>query len=317
MPQRPAGFPSGPPNAARAAPGTTPAPGSTDLSVPASTVAAPNPLATPPGPPVDEARPPAPPPVPRVSTDATSPAIRTQAKREAPEPISHRGFVLEALVGTMGCTRSMCASSEGHDAKPNIAVSGFLGGNIGGFVDLGLEGGWGRLRADVPAGSNGLSLYGIDTSQLQQAVAQRLGITDAVMNFSAMTVDEAQMGVSRGGVALRVHFVPRGRVTAFAGSGVDYLLLRTRYDSARGPSRIDLHGLAVPISAGLGVYLFRHVALLARFDYLWSRYLLLRIDDPQTQFVAPVTMIADVGTSDLQRNLPHFWTVGAGLRANF
>ena len=46
----------------------------------------------------------------------------------------------------LGCTRSTCLHSERMNSESSISANGFVGGNVRGWVELGLSRGWGRLN---------------------------------------------------------------------------------------------------------------------------------------------------------------------------
>jgi hypothetical protein len=233
--------------------------------------------------------------------------------------LPHRGFIMEAKIGAVGCTRSICRGGSAHDASPGLRVDGFLGGNFGGFFEFGLQGGWGKPRPSVTDGQNALSLYGIDPSELELALADVDGGLN--IDLDALRVRDAQTTTAQIGPGFRIHFVPRGRAIAFVGSGISYNLFRARYSTDSGNARLDFHGFAVPIQGGAGVHLSKNVALGVEFNYLWTRYSLLVLNHPDEHTIAPVKTIesaaAEGGGSNLRRELPQFWTVTAALRARF
>jgi hypothetical protein len=244
----------------------------------------------------------------------TAGALRRTRDRDVRFP--HRGAIFEAQIGAMGCVRALCDDSR-HAISPGVRLNGFLGGNIRGWVELGLAGGWGTMRSGVAEGTNALSMYGLDPGLLQQALtAQAAGLID--VDLYGLATREAKMSSANLGPMARVHFIPRGRITAWAGSGVGYHLLRNKYETLAGTVKLDFHGLAVPIEAGLGVFVHEHVAITAQFDYLWTWYGLAVLDHPEQRTALPVAALqaaADLQNVDLRGELPQFWTVGFGLRA--
>jgi len=257
----------------------------------------------------------APAPAPRASALAGEPVLRKQAKR-TPKQYRHNGFVVDGRLGTLGCVRTLCGSDR-LDARPGVRLDGFLGGNIKGWVDLGVSGGWGTMTPRVDEGTNVLTLYGLDPYRLQQALdllgGQALGI-----DLGALAVTDAKLRAAQFGPLVRVHFIPRGRFTAYVGTGAQYNLFRAKYDTLGGNVRLDFHGIAVPIQAGFGVHVLENLAVGVQFDYLWSWYGLATVDHPSRKFTLPVRVLesaAQMQQVDLRRQLPHFWTFGFALRA--
>lgn len=243
----------------------------------------------------------------------TAGALRRNKDRDVRFP--HRGAIFEAQIGTMGCVRALCDDSR-HAISPGVRLNGFLGGNIRGWVELGLGGGWGTMRSSVASGTNALSMYGLDPGLLQQALAaQAAGLID--IDFSGLATSRARMSSVNVGPVARVHFIPRGRIAAWAGSGVGYHLLRNKYETLAGTVKLDFHGLAVPIEAGLGVFVHENIAVTAQFDYLWTWYGLAVLDHPDQRAAVPVAALqaaADLQNVDLRGQLPQFWTLGFGIR---
>lgn len=218
-------------------------------------------------------------------------------------------------MGPLGCFRSVC--SDGHGTRPGVRVAGFLGGNIRGFVELGLAGGWGTLTPEVDEGTNALALYGLDAAVLQNTLFGQLGpFLDFNLGDLAIT-GSTKLRAAQVGPVARIHFVPRGRVTAFAGGGIQYNLFGARYETLAGDLDMDFHGLAVPIEAGFGVYVHRNVAIMTQFDYLWTWYGLAVIDHPEQRLALPMGALQSAARDqgvDLRGELPQFWTVSLGIR---
>lgn len=254
--------------------------------------------------------------VPVQSPSPSSVALATSA--EPPEPsddrIPHRGLVADANVGVLGCFATSC--KQRHAAAPGVRVGGFIGGNIRGWVSIGVAGGWGTLSPDPPAGSDVLGLYGLDADALMSEFDTPAG-NAAPADLASLSVTGAQLRAAQVGPMLRVHFIPRGRLTAWVGSGAQYNFLSSSYSTPAGKVDLQLHGLAVPIEAGFGVYITKHLAATAQFDYLWSRYALAKLLVAGDKTLLPVTVLDDIGRgqgADFAGGLPHFWTVGFGLR---
>jgi hypothetical protein len=227
----------------------------------------------------------------------------TEAEEKKPrEKIKHKGFIFDVRLGAIGCTKKICKS---HDADPGFRIDGLIGRNFLGFVDVGLAGGFGTMKANVAPGTDGLSLYGLDASQLPPEAA--------ALMFDQFTVDGAKLQTIQGGLDLRVHFIPRGRFDPYVGVGVQYTLFRGVYDTPGGRTKLGFHGLAFPIQAGLVVFAHRLIGFGAQFDYLPAWYGGISVRGAPGKFAAPIPAIKDVAAMagiDLPGDLPHFWTVG-------
>lgn len=261
-------------------------------------------------------------PPPRIGETAPPPAeapAEAEPTPPAPPPkFEHKGFTAELQVGLQGCVRRICREDR-HDARPGFRFDAFLGGNIRGFVELGFAGGWGTLGANVEPGTHALALYGVDVTQLEQA----LGLLGQVFAFDLdqLLVRDARMRIARGGPHLRIHVLPRGRFAAFVGAGVGYSLFRARYTLNTGePLRLDFHGIDVPIEAGGAYFVHRNIAVGLQFRYHWARYFAAFIDHPLQRAAAPISMLDDAmftDTSSLRRDLPHSWSLNATVRFRF
>lgn len=239
----------------------------------------------------------------------------SEAREE--ETLPHRGFTIDARIGAAGCLRSLCSSR--HNASPGLRVDGFLGGNIRGFVDLGIAGGWGSYSASVEQGSNLLRLYGIEPAQLQ-AAATAMG-NPLGFNPFALQVQSATLRTARVGPALRVHLIPRGRGIAYLGAGLGYSTFLADYDTAVGDVSMRFHGIDVPLQAGGGVQITKHLAAVVQFDYTFNNYPLARFEHPQESLTLPVAFLDSAARestgSSVSGSLPRSWAVSAGLRARF
>jgi len=237
-----------------------------------------------------------------------------RANRPKAGRLPHNGFVLEARVGTMGCVATVC---KRHGTDPGVRADGFIGGNIKGFVEIGLGGGWGKLGSSG-AGNNVLALYGIDPALLQQAVMEEMNVED--LDLSILEVESSSATAVQVGPALRIHFVPRGRILAFVGTGVSYNRFRAQYVTNTGNARFDFHGMAVPVTAGLGVMVAKNLSVGAQLDYLWTRYWLAVLEHPLRRTLITIGQLeeaAQMKSDQLQDELPRFWTVTVVLRTRF
>jgi hypothetical protein len=230
--------------------------------------------------------------------------------------LPHKGFVLEALVGTMGCLGAVCRR---HGAEPGVRAGGFVGGNVKGVVEVGLAGGWGKLRSSG-GDSSVLALYGVDPAVVQQAIMDQMDMDEFDLDLGILEAQSSKATATQLGPAFRIHFVPRGRILAFVGTGVSYNRFRAQYATNTGDTRLDLHGMAVPFTAGLGVMPAKNIALGAQLDYLWTRYWVAVLDHPIRRMVTSVSKLeewAGARAGELQHDMPKLWTVTFALRARF
>ncbi|MEM6997122.1 MAG: hypothetical protein AAF721_41845 [Myxococcota bacterium] len=243
--------------------------------------------------------------------------VTLSSEREAAEDddkerpkFKHKGIVGDIRLGAIGCTKSLC---KAHDGKPSLRVDGFAGANILGFVDVGINAGWGAMRANVEPGTDGLSLYGIDVGQFPQEVQD-------MVNLDALVVQKARLDTVQAGFNLRAHFIPRGRIDAYVGAGAGYQLFRARYDTDAGLTRIAFHGLAFPLQAGFLVFVHKNIALGAQFDYVLTWYGAVSVRGAAGNFGAPLSRIAEqaeMAGVELPGDLPHLWTVGGVVHFRF
>lgn len=263
---------------------------------------------------------PAPAPTPSAVDETTPPAAALHTTRESDnkaERLPHRGIVLDARVGAAGCLRSMCTQS--HRTSPGLRLDGFVGGNIRGWVDLGISGGWGTYGTSVETNANVLRLYGVEPAQLQLA-ANAMG-NPLGFNPFALQVQSARLRTARVGPALRVHLIPRGRGIAYVGAGLGYSTFLADYDTAVGNVSLRFHGIDVPLQVGGGVQLSEHLAAIVQFDYTFTSYPVARFDHPQQNLALPVAFLDSAasasGNDSVSDSLPRSWGVGMGLRARF
>ncbi len=300
--------------AARAAPEAAPGPAPAPQPEPAFTSSrAPASTPTP--------APATPPPSPRATRSSSTGEVAALHESHDPDPdkdaLPHRGFTIDARVGAAGCLRSMCTSS--HNASPGVRVDGFLGGNIRGFVDLGIAGGWGNYGASVADNENLLRLYGIEPGQLQ-AAATAMG-SPLGFNPFALQVQSARLRTARVGPSLRIHVLPRGRGIAYFGAGVGYSTFLADYGTSVGNVSMRFHGIDVPLQVGGGVQISKHIAAVVQFDYTFNNYPIARFDHPQESLTLPVAFLDSAaressGTT-VSDTLPRSWSVSTGLRARF
>jgi hypothetical protein len=256
----------------------------------------------------------APPPRPRATATSSNGVGLKKTVSVGKPKFEHKGFTFDGRIGTHGCIRALC-SSERHDASPGVRLDGFIGGNIRGFVDIGLSGGWGTFANKVEPGTNALALYGVNPWLLAAAAAQ-LGMPLPVP-VNSFAVNDARLRTARVGPAFRVHFVPRGRMIAYVGTGIGYSLFRARYDTVGGDMRVDLHGFDVPIQAGIGAHVTEHVAIVGQFDFFWARYPVARVVHPEQTLPLPVRLLdefAQTAGAEISKSLPHIWSAGVGVR---
>jgi hypothetical protein len=261
------------------------------------------------------------PPTPAETAPRRTEIVATERGEEptSKHPIAHRGFILDAAAGTLGCTGAICNGRGGYDAAPGVFAGGFIGGNIGGFVELGVKGGWGRMQSRASNGEHAVSYWGVTPGDLEHELDAHGGVLRGPMvdTLAHARSHDTKLSAFHAAPMLRLHFAPRGRAIVFVGVGAGYGGLRSDHRTDRGPLQLSAHGLAVPLEGGLGVHISSNVALIARFDYVWMHYLLLAIDDRSDTMVLPTSMVDKLPTSrrsGTQDSLPHFWTVSLGLR---
>lgn len=243
------------------------------------------------------------------------PAAALVTKAEPPrKKYLHKGLVADFRIGTLGCIGAFCRGA--HDVSPGVRLGGFLGGNIRGWVELGVGGGWGTLGSKVAPGTNAMLLYGLDPNVLQLALlAQAAGLIS--VDLAGLAVQDDQLRVAQFGPSMRVHVLPRGRIGAFVGTGVGYNVLRARYKTAIGDVGMDFHGLEVPVEANLSVYVLEHLAVGVQFDYMWTWYGLAVLDHPQQKIPIPMRLLQGTAATqgvDVREQLPQFWTLGLAIR---
>lgn len=226
----------------------------------------------------------------------------------------HKGFVADFRIGTLGCIGAFCRGA--HDVSPGVRLGGFVGGNIRGWVEIGLGGGWGTLGTKVAPGTNAMLLYGLDPNVLQLALlAQAAGLIN--VDLAGLAVQDDTLRAAQFGPSLRVHLLPRGRIGAFVGSGVGYNVLKARYTTAIGDVGMDFHGIDVPVEANVSVYVHEHVAVGLQLDYMWTWYGLAVLDHPQQQIPIPMRLLQGTAATqgvDVREQLPQFWTLGLAIR---
>jgi len=257
-------------------------------------------------------------PRPVVTSEASdeAPAAALVAEAEPPRKrFQHQGIVADFRIGTLGCIGALCRG--GHDVSPGMRLGGFLGGNIRGWVELGVGGGWGTLSSKVAPGTNALLLYGLDPNVLQAALlAQAAGLINVDLAGLAVQGGD-QLRAAQLGPSMRIHLLPRGRFGAFVGSGVGYNVLRARYQTALGDVGMAFHGIDVPVEANFSVYVHEHIAVGLQFDYMWTWYGLAVLDHPQQKIPIPMRLLQGTPATqgvDVREQLPQFWTLGLAIR---
>ncbi|MGB1015096.1 MAG: hypothetical protein ACPG4T_13255 [Nannocystaceae bacterium] len=232
----------------------------------------------------------------------------------------HRGTILEFKIGAAGCFKRICKSQGYHYAKPGLSLGGFLGGNIFGFLDLGLEVMWGAMTPRAYSGRNAVDMFGIDSLRLQQLLEENAEFIGTGFRVDSLLVGSAKMRVLNVGPALRVHVIPRGRISAYVGTALDYQRWRNKYVTVSGPLNLDFHGLALPILGGVGFYPHPNVAVGFEFRWVYSAHLVVVAKHPELHTGAPVALIDMAGRDEgieVSSGLPTFWHANASLRARF
>lgn len=240
-----------------------------------------------------------------------------KALRKQPKKWRHNGLILEPRIGLQGCTRVFCAGSQGHDAGPGVHLGGFVGGNIFGVLDVGIEVGWGTLKPRGAAGKNAVSLYGIDPERLEQAIADRTGADFLALDLSQLVVSSARTRTVQVGPALRIHFLRKGRGIAYVGAGIHYQQWRNQYETAGGPTRLSFHGLVAPLRVGGGAFVHPNIAITGEFAYHYAFFVVGGVSHTELSAVVPLTVIEGAALeagSNLKQGMPHFWSFTVNLR---
>lgn len=251
---------------------------------------------------------------------APAPAPEPAPAKDNPRKWRHGGFAVDLQIGTTGCLRQYCSTTSGHHAAPGVHLGGFIGGNIGGIVEIGAEAGWNTLRPRDVVGQNAMTLYGLDPALVSQAIAAHEGIPATAIDFSSLDVITATSRAVNIGPSLKIHFIRKGRGLAYVGAGAHYQLWRNRYTTPSGDLRLDFHGITTPFKVGGGAYVHKNIAIVGEFTYSLAFYTLGGVKHPYFSGVAPLSAIesqASAVGSRLSSGLPHFWTLAANLRFRF
>ncbi len=244
----------------------------------------------------------------------------TKPDKKKRKRFRHRGFIGEFKIGAAGCFKRACKSQAGHYAKPGISLGGFVGGNIFGIADFGLELMWATMTPRAYSGRNVVDLYGIDSVRLQELLVENATYIGSDFSVDSLVLGTAKMRVLNVGPALRIHLVPRGRISAYVGTAFDYQLWRNKYETVGGPLRLDFHGLAIPLLGGVGFYPHPNVAVGFEFRWVYSYHIVIAAKHPELNAGAPIGLIDMAGRDEgieVSSGLPTFWHAGASLRARF
>jgi hypothetical protein len=166
------------------------------------------------------------------------------------------------------------------------------------------------MTPQVAPGTNALALYGLEVPDIPAELLDGF-------DLDSLAVTGAKLDDFRLGPALRFHFVPKGRVSAYIGTGFGYHRFRGIYDTASGQAKLSFHGIDVPMQAGVGVHLSKRISVGVRFDYLWTYYGAVSVKHPEANMVAPLGYLdrqLEARNQSLTQNLPQFWTTSLGLR---
>jgi len=248
---------------------------------------------------------------PVVKSNTSEPPLEGVKRKRVPP---HEGFIFAPRVGLQGCVGKIC-SAQRHRATPGPRVDLFVGRNIGGIFDIGINAGWGMFFAPQPAKTNALTLYGVDLDRYD-AFAR---IAAPLFRFDAreLKVQYARLSTARVGAHFRVHFNPSGRFVGYVGVGIGYTFFRGTYVTPPGALRVEFHGFDIPIDAGAAFHVHKRVALGLEGSYIWANYLVAAITHPAQKAVAPISLLqASVMRQDtyLKQDLPKVWSVGFVVR---
>ena len=228
----------------------------------------------------------------------------------------HHGTVLELTAGVAGCGGRQCGPSR-MATEPGPAVLGFFGGNIHGFVELGVAASWAHLPSRLTPGTNVVAVYGLDPSRLQERMTM---LRQPGPPVDELTVQQTRASTAQVGPTIRLHVRPWGRVIAWGGGGGGYRLLRGNYATDAGAVRVDLHGVDARVEAGIGVWVHRHLGLVATGSHTWTRTLLVGLDAPSHRLAVPPSALEDVAGSGppvASTWEPGSWATSIGLRTRF
>ena len=212
--------------------------------------------------------------------------------------------------------------------SPGVDVGGYIGGNIAGIVDIGVEGSWGRLNAGDLRGRNIFDLYGVNPVTLEDVVNAELrsyaggdGTGANQVDFSELVVNGSVLGRTAGaGPLVRVHFIRYGRGSFYLGTGAQWRMWGNKYETELGNVALDFHGIALPAAGGLGFYPIKHLMIGAEFRYVFTHYFLSVIDHPELSTFSPMSLIdqatAEAG-STVSDGLPGFWNASVTMRVRF
>lgn len=240
----------------------------------------------------------------------------------------HSGFFLEPRLGATGCFGPHCRGSSGHAVSPGVDVGFYLGGNIAGIVDVGVEGSWGRLNPGDLSGRNVFELYGVNPATFEDVVNAELrsyaggdGTGAKQVDFSELVINGATtMKTAGAGPLVRVHFIRYGRGSFYLGTGAQWRMWGNRYQTELGDVALDFHGIALPAAGGLGFYPIKHLMIGAEFRYVFTHYFLSVIDHPDLSTYSPMSLIdeatAEAGSS-ISSGLPGFWNASVTMRVRF
>ena len=253
-------------------------------------------------------------PAPKPAAEKPPKSVRERSEADKRQRFRHGGFILDARVGGTGCMRTHCQGTAGHHAAPGLHLGGFVGFNLFGLIELGLEGGWNTLRPRDVAGRNAMALYGLDPAQLQQAIAADTSLPIPMIDFSSLNVVSATSRAFDVGPSLRIHLIRKGRGLLFVGAGVHYQLWRNKYDTQGGDLSVSVHGASLPLRVGAGAFITRNLALMAEVSYAPAIFggMTFRLGDQRG--LAPFKIIEDATGIKIGRGMPHFWTIALTLR---
>ena len=217
------------------------------------------------------------------------------------ERFKHHGGVVQVEGGVLGCTRSFCQS--GMATTPGPAVSAFLGGNIGGRVEVGASGSYGTLRAEPHGRSTPVDFFDVELP--------------AELPLNLLTIQGVTLEDWRVGPSVRLHALKQGRFEAYVGSGFGYHRFTADYTTPIGKVALAFHGIDVPVEVGAGVHITKRLSVTSRFAYQWTHFGAVSVDLPRMGLVAPMGSLEQrLGREQgsLEDKLPHTWSVGLGFR---
>lgn len=225
----------------------------------------------------------------------------------------HRGLILEAHGGGIGCVGEVCRR---NDANPGGSFGAMVAGNLFGFVELGADINWGSMS--LAGAGNPLEMHGVDPGGFARKTAGAGDDVDQLeSDLGALAVDGGRANVFSASGTVRVHFLPYGRWEAFVGSGVGFSRWRARFDTDDGEIETRVPAVYIPAIAGFGFYPLRFMVINLQFQYQYAAPAGLALDSPGYEASARRSRLEDgddATTVDWGGDMPQYWNLVLGLK---